>query len=87
MKRRSQRTSSGQAKDSPAKWGRKVSLDDVEETETALWLFEQLNRIQELLVQHGADDEMLEAAEYLIEDNDRWISPEIAKRLGSTARF
>jgi hypothetical protein len=26
---------------------------------------------------------MLEAVEYLIEDNDRWISPEIAMRLGS----
>jgi len=26
---------------------------------------------------------MLEAVEYLIEDNDRWISPEIATRMGS----
>ena len=37
-----------------------------------------------LLVEHGAGDEMLEAVEYPIEDNDRWISPEIAARLGST---
>ena len=27
---------------------------------------------------------MLEAVEYLIEDNDRWISPEIEARMGST---
>ncbi len=59
-------------------------LDDIEETKTCLWVFEQLNRIQKLLVEHGADDEMLEAVEYLIEDNERWISPEIEARLGST---
>jgi hypothetical protein len=43
-----------------------------------------LNRIQKLLVEHGADVEMLDAVEYLIEDNNGWINPEIQMRLGST---
>jgi hypothetical protein len=60
-----------------------ASLDDVEETATSLWIHEQLNRIRELLVEHGADDEMLDAVDYLIEDNERWINPEVAARLGS----
>jgi hypothetical protein len=61
---------------------RTPDLDDVEETATALWLQELLPRIQKLLAEHGADDEMLDAVEYLIEENERWISPEIAARLG-----
>jgi hypothetical protein len=61
-----------------------ISLGDIEETETSLWLHEQLNRIQKLLVEHGADVEMLDAVEYLIEDNNGWINPEIQMRLGST---
>ncbi len=61
-----------------------VSLGDIEETETSLWLHEQLNRIQKLLVEDGADVEMLDAVEYLIEDNNGWINPEIQMRLGST---
>jgi hypothetical protein len=75
---------SDQAESPTAKSGRSVSLDDIEETETSLWLLEQLNGIQKLLEEHGADDEMLEAVEYLIEDNDRWIDPETATRMGST---
>jgi hypothetical protein len=63
---------------------RSRDLDDVEETATALWLHEQLRRIQKLLEEHGADEEMLDAVEYLIEENERWISPKIAARLGYT---
>jgi len=63
---------------------RSPDLDDVEETATALWLHEQLPRIQKLIAEHGADDEMLGAVEYLIEENEGWISPEIAARLGYT---
>jgi hypothetical protein len=84
MKRSSPPPTPEQAEDTTAKNDRSVSLDDIEETETSLWLLEQLNRIQKLLEEHGADDDMLDAVEYLIEDNDRWISPEIAARLGST---
>ena len=83
MNRRTPSTNSAPSEEPTAEHERNVSLDDIEETETSMWLLEQLNRIQKLLVEHGTDDEMLEAVEYLIEDNDRWISPEIAMRLGS----
>ena len=61
-----------------------ASIDDIEETATSLWLHEQLNCIRELLVEHGADDEMLDAVDYLVDDNKGWINPEIAEALGST---
>jgi len=60
-----------------------ASLRDVEETETCLWIHEQLNRMRELLVEHGADSEMLDAVDYLVDDNKGWINPEIAAHLGS----
>jgi hypothetical protein len=82
MNRRSRPIASEQAE--VAKRDQNVSLGDIEETETSLWLHEQLNRIQKLLVEHGADVEMLEAVGYLIEDNNGWINPEIQMRLGST---
>ena len=81
MNRSSKPIDSEQPED-PAKQA--VSLGDIEETETSLWLHEQLNRMQKLLVEHGADVEMLDAVEYLIEDNNGWINPEIQMRLGST---
>jgi hypothetical protein len=84
MARRSAPTPSDQPENSTMKSDRNVSLDDIEETAISLWLLEQLNRIQKLLEEHGSDDEMLQAVEYLIEDNERWISPEIALHLGST---
>ena len=60
-----------------------ASIRDVEETATSLWVHVQLNRIRKLLVEHGADDEMLDAVDYLAEDNKGWIDPEIAAALGS----
>jgi hypothetical protein len=48
-----------------------------------LWIHEQLNRIRKLLVEHGADDELLDAVDYLVDDNKGWINPEIAEALGS----
>jgi hypothetical protein len=83
MTRHSKPIASDKPKESPTKSYPKVSLDDIEETETSLWILEQLKRIQKLLVEHEADDEMLEAVEYLIEDNDRWICTEIEMGLGS----
>lgn len=54
------------------------SLEEIEETETSLWVEEQLNRIRNCLVEHGADDEMLDAVDYLLEDNKGWINDQIA---------
>lgn len=56
-------------------------LRDVEETEDAMRIREQLNRIRVFLVENDADDEMVDTVDYLIEDNERWISPEIEKDL------
>lgn len=60
---------------------RGFELQDVEETEDALRIREQLNRIRIFLLEGDADDEMVNTVDYLIEDNDRWISPEIEKDL------
>jgi hypothetical protein len=56
-------------------------LRDVEETEDAMRIREQLNRIRGFLVERDADDEMVDTVNYLIEDHERWISPEIEKDL------
>jgi hypothetical protein len=83
MNRHSETSATEQKEDPTAKRSGIASIDDVQETETSLWIHEQLNRIRELLVEHGADDEMLDAVDYLVEDNKGWIDPEIAARLGS----
>ena len=56
---------------------RKITLDDVEEHETARWIDEQLDRIERLVREHGADDEMLEAIQYLRDENEWWTSPDV----------
>jgi hypothetical protein len=61
--------------------GQTTSLENIEETETGLWVEQQVSRIRDFLVEHGADGEMLDAIEYLREENDRWIDPKIAKDL------
>jgi hypothetical protein len=71
-----------QKKDLTAKRSGIANIRDVQETVTCLWIHEQLNRIRELLVEHGADDEMLDAVDYLVRDNKGWIDPEIAAALG-----
>jgi hypothetical protein len=60
---------------------RTTSLEDIEETETALWVAHQLGRIRDFLVARAADIEMLDAVDYLREDNERCINPEIAQDL------
>jgi len=82
MNRRSHPIASEQPQAPTAK---SYPVNEIEETETSLWVHEQLNRMKMLLVEHGADVEMLDALEYLIEDNKGWINPEIAMRLGSTS--
>lgn len=56
---------------------RAPTLEDIEEHETARWLDEQLGRIESLIREHGADDEMLEAICYLRDENDRWTIPRV----------
>jgi hypothetical protein len=84
MNRHSETSATEQKKDLTAKRSGIESIDDIEETATCLWIHEQLNRIRELLVEHGADDEMLDAVDYLVDDNKGWTNPEIAEALGST---
>lgn len=54
-----------------------IALDDIDEHETARWLDEQFDRIERLVREYGADDEMLEAISYLREDNASWVSSEV----------
>jgi hypothetical protein len=81
MKRNTPPPTPDTPKKSIAKSARNVSPDDI--VGTSMWRLEQLNRIQKPLVEHGADDEMLEAVEYLIEENDCWGSPEVEARMAS----
>jgi hypothetical protein len=82
MNRHSETNAPEQPEDLTAKRSESVSLRDVAETQTCLWIHEQLNRIRGLLVEREADDEMLDAVDYLVEDNKGWINPEIAEALG-----
>jgi hypothetical protein len=63
--------------------GRTPSLEEIEEAETGLWVEQQLSRIRDFLVEHGADSEMLDVVDYLLEENRDWIDPKIAKDLRS----
>jgi hypothetical protein len=82
MNRHSETSATEQKKDLTAKRPGIASIRDVQETVTSLWIHEQLNRIRELVVEHG-DEEMLDAVDYLVKDNKGWINPEIAEALGS----
>jgi hypothetical protein len=68
MTKRKSTTSNG-TENSITRSERGPSLEDLEEAETTLWLEQQLNCIHDFLVKHGAHSEMLDAADYLIEDN------------------
>ena len=83
MNRHSETSATEQKKDLTAKRSGIASISDIHETVTSLWIHEQLNRIRELVVEHG-DEEMLDAVDYLVKDNKGWINPEIAEALGST---
>lgn len=69
----------------PLAKGRKKQpdLDDIEEAETGLWLHGQLSRIRAVLEGLDSDKEMLDAIDYLIEENERWIDPDIANAVRS----
>lgn len=63
----------------------KFSIDNIDETETAMWLRNQLRRLRDFVEHHGGDEDMLEAVEYLIEDNEVWISDEVERALETGA--
>jgi hypothetical protein len=59
---------------------RDPSLENIDEAKTGLWVEQQLNRIRRYLVEHGADDEMLDAIDFLLEENaELWLDPQIAE--------
>ncbi len=49
-------------------------LDDIEETEFAILQRDRLNQVLDFLVAHDAADDLVEAVEQALEDNDRWLS-------------
>jgi len=53
------------------------NLEDIEVHETAQWVDQQLDRIEQLVRENGADEDMLEAISYLRDENDRWSEPGI----------
>lgn len=53
------------------------TLDEIEEYEMFKWLNEQLDRLERLVREHGADEEMLDAISYVRAENDRWATPDV----------
>lgn len=51
------------------------SLEDIEQYHIARWVEEQLGRLELLVRENGADDEMLRLIEYLLDENERWDIP------------
>ena len=64
-----------------------ADIEDIEETETSIWIRNQLQRIRDFLQENGGDDEMLDAVDYLEDDNERWISPEIEEALRKSLKL
>jgi hypothetical protein len=52
-----------------------------EETENAIFVREQLNRIRALLLDVDADKDMIGVIEYMIKENNQWINQEVEKDL------
>jgi hypothetical protein len=75
------KTNPKEAVDLVDKGKRSPSLEDIEEADTTLWIERQLNRMRRFLSEHGVDDDMLRAVDYLLEENDRWLDLPIAEDL------
>jgi len=58
---------------------RALTLAEIEQHETGKWVYAQLDRLEELVKENGADEEMLGVIEFLREENDRWADPYIEK--------
>lgn len=48
------------------------NLDDIEQHMTGKWVSEQLDRLERLVRENGADDELLDVIAFLRDENDRW---------------
>ena len=57
------------------------TLDDIEEAETCQWINEQLDRLNAMVLENGADPELVEAIEYLREENLCWEPGKAASSL------
>lgn len=51
-------------------------FEDIEEAELAYRQRYLLNRVRTFLTEHEADDELVEAIDQALDDNDQWLSPE-----------
>lgn len=51
-------------------------FEDIEEAESAYRQRHLLNRVPVFLAEHEADEELVEAVDQALDDNDQWLSPE-----------
>lgn len=63
-----------------------VKLDDIEETEEAIFQRHQLNRIREFLLANEAAHDLVDAIDMAIEDIEHWVSPTIEMSLGAASQ-
>jgi len=57
------------------------TLDDIQEAETCQWINEQLDRLKAIVLDNGADPELVEAIEYIREENLCWEPSNAASSL------
>jgi hypothetical protein len=60
-------------------------IDDIDETQEAIFQRDQLMRVREFLVEHEAEQELIGSIDEALEDIERWISPAIEAALASGA--
>lgn len=56
-------------------------IDDIEETEAAILQRLQLTRVRSFLLEHAAEEDLVETIDIAIEDIERWICTEIEAAL------
>lgn len=56
---------------------RTPTLDDIEQHRTGKWVNEQLDRLELLVRENGADDEMLDVIAFLRDENDWWAVSQV----------
>ena len=55
-------------------------LEDLEEAETALWVREGLDLLENFVRSHNGDDDLLDLIAYLKVDNEQWSNPEFEEQ-------
>lgn len=65
---------------------KQMKIDDIEETEEAIFQRHQLNRIREFLLANEAAQDLVDTIDIAIEDIERWISPAIETSLGAVSQ-